>query len=161
MSRLPDPREHADWQIAEAAEEYMKPIKDIASQLDIEEDELLLHGHYVAKVDYKKVLNRLKDKPDGKYIDVTAITPTPLGEGKSTSTMGLVEGMGQRGMNVTAAIRQPSGGPTMNVKGSAAGGGLAQCIPLTPFSLGLTGDINAIMNAHKPGHGGSDQPHAA
>ncbi len=148
MSRLPDPREHADWQIAEAAEEYMKPIKDIASQLDIEEDELLLHGHYVAKVDYKKVLNRLKDKPDGKYIDVTAITPTPLGEGKSTSTMGLVEGMGQRGMNVTAAIRQPSGGPTMNVKGSAAGGGLAQCIPLTPFSLGLTGDINAIMNAH-------------
>ena len=147
-SKLPDPREHADWQIAEAAEEYMKPIKDIASQLDIQEDELLLHGHYVAKVDYKKVLNRLKDKPDGKYIDVTAITPTPLGEGKSTSTMGLVEGMGQRKVNVTAAIRQPSGGPTMNVKGSAAGGGLAQCIPLTPFSLGLTGDINAIMNAH-------------
>jgi methylenetetrahydrofolate dehydrogenase (NADP+)/methenyltetrahydrofolate cyclohydrolase/formyltetrahydrofolate synthetase len=102
----------------------------------------------VAKVDYKKVLNRLKDKPDGKYIDVTAITPTPLGEGKSTSTMGLVEGMGKRGLNVTAAIRQPSGGPTMNIKGSAAGGGLAQCIPLTPFSLGLTGDINAIMNAH-------------
>ena len=148
MSRLPDPREHADWQIAEAAEDYMKPIKEIASQLDIQEDELLLHGHYVAKVDYKKVLNRLKDKPDGKYIDVTAITPTPLGEGKSTSTMGLVEGMGQRKVNVTAAIRQPSGGPTMNVKGSAAGGGLAQCIPLTPFSLGLTGDINAIMNAH-------------
>jgi formate--tetrahydrofolate ligase len=102
----------------------------------------------VAKVDYKKVLERLKDKPDGKYIDVTAITPTPLGEGKSTTTMGLVEGMGQRGLNVTAAIRQPSGGPTMNIKGSAAGGGLAQCIPLTPFSLGLTGDINAIMNSH-------------
>lgn len=148
MSKLPDPRENADYVIAEAAEEYMKPIKEIAGQLDLTDEELLLHGHYVAKIDFKKVLERLKDKPDGKYIDVTAITPTPLGEGKSTSTMGLLQGMGQRGLKVTAAIRQPSGGPTMNIKGSAAGGGLAQCIPLTPFSLGLTGDINAIMNAH-------------
>ncbi len=148
MSKLPDPTKNPDYVIAEAAEEFMKPIKEIADGLGLTEDELLLHGHYVAKVDYKKVLERLKDKPDGKYIDVTAITPTPLGEGKSTSTMGLVEGMGKLGLNVTAAIRQPSGGPTMNIKGSAAGGGLAQCIPLTPFSLGLTGDINAIMNAH-------------
>lgn len=148
MPKLPDPRENADYIIAEAAEEYMKPIKDIAGELGITEEELLLHGHYVAKVDFKKLLERLKDRPDGKYIDVTAITPTPLGEGKSTSSMGLVEGLGQRKVNVTAAIRQPSGGPTMNIKGSAAGGGLAQCIPLTPFSLGLTGDINAIMNAH-------------
>ncbi|KIX11871.1 formate--tetrahydrofolate ligase [Dethiosulfatarculus sandiegensis] len=145
---MPDPTKNPDWKIAQAAEEFMKPIKEIAGDLGITDDELLLHGHYVAKVDYKKVLDRLKDKPDGKYVDVTAITPTPLGEGKSTTTMGLVEGMGQRGMNVTAAIRQPSGGPTMNIKGSAAGGGLAQCIPLTPFSLGLTGDINAIMNSH-------------
>jgi methylenetetrahydrofolate dehydrogenase (NADP+) / methenyltetrahydrofolate cyclohydrolase / formyltetrahydrofolate synthetase len=148
MSNLPDPRENPDYVIAEAAEEYMRPIKDIASELGITDEELLLHGHYVAKIDYKKVLARLADKPDGKYVDVTAITPTPLGEGKSTSTMGLLQGMGKRGVNVTAAIRQPSGGPTMNIKGSAAGGGLAQCIPLTPFSLGLTGDINAIMNAH-------------
>ncbi|WP_044351345.1 formate--tetrahydrofolate ligase [Dethiosulfatarculus sandiegensis] len=148
MPKLPDPTKNPDWKIAQAAEEFMKPIKEIAGDLGITDDELLLHGHYVAKVDYKKVLDRLKDKPDGKYVDVTAITPTPLGEGKSTTTMGLVEGMGQRGMNVTAAIRQPSGGPTMNIKGSAAGGGLAQCIPLTPFSLGLTGDINAIMNSH-------------
>ncbi|MBU1155276.1 MAG: formate--tetrahydrofolate ligase [Proteobacteria bacterium] len=148
MSKLPDPRENPDYVIAEAAEEYMRPIKDIASELGITDEELLLHGHYVAKVDFKKLLERLKDRPDGKYIDVTAITPTPLGEGKSTSSMGLVEGLGQRKVNVTAAIRQPSGGPTMNIKGSAAGGGLAQCIPLTPFSLGLTGDINAIMNAH-------------
>ncbi|MBU4565253.1 MAG: formate--tetrahydrofolate ligase [Desulfarculus sp.] len=148
MPKLPDPRENADYIIAEAAEEYMKPIKDIAGELGITDEELLLHGHYVAKVDFKKLLERLKDRPDGKYIDVTAITPTPLGEGKSTSSMGLVEGLGQRKVNVTAAIRQPSGGPTMNIKGSAAGGGLAQCIPLTPFSLGLTGDINAIMNAH-------------
>ncbi len=143
-----DPTKHADWEIAEAAESSMKQVYQLAEELALEKEELLPHGHYVAKVDYKKVLERLKDKPDGKYIDVTAITPTPLGEGKSTSTMGLTEGMGKRGKNVIATIRQPSGGPTMNVKGSAAGGGLAQCIPLTPFSLGLTGDINAIMNAH-------------
>jgi formate--tetrahydrofolate ligase len=99
-------------------------------------------------VDFKKVLKRLEGRPDGKYVDVTAITPTPLGEGKSTSTIGLTQGLGKRGKNVIAAIRQPSGGPTMNIKGSAAGGGLSQVIPLTPFSLGLTGDINAIMNSH-------------
>ncbi len=143
-----DPTKMADWQIAEEAEKTMKTVYQLREELGLEEQELLPHGHYVAKVDYRKVLDRLKDRPDGKYIDVTAITPTPLGEGKSTSSMGLVEGMGKRGKNVVAAIRQPSGGPTMNIKGSAAGGGLAQCIPLTPFSLGLTGDINAIMNAH-------------
>ena len=148
MPKLPDPTKNPDWKIAQAAEKYMKPIKEIAEPLGITEEELLLHGHHVAKVDFKKVLKRLEKKPNGKYIDVTAITPTPLGEGKSTSTMGLLQGMGKLGLNVTAAIRQPSGGPTMNIKGSAAGGGLAQCIPLTPFSLGLTGDINAIMNAH-------------
>jgi formate--tetrahydrofolate ligase len=140
--------EEPDYVIAEAGEEYMKKVYQLGEELGLESEELLPHGHYVAKVDFAKVLERLKDKPDGKYIDVTAITPTPLGEGKSTSTMGLVEGMGQRGKRVTAAIRQPSGGPTMNIKGSAAGGGMAQCIPLTPFSLGLTGDINAIMNTH-------------
>ncbi len=143
-----DPTKHADWEIAEAAEKNMKKVYQLAEELKLDQEELLPHGHYVAKVDYKKVLNRLKDVPDGKYIDVTAITPTPLGEGKSTSTMGLTQGMGKLGKNVIATIRQPSGGPTMNVKGSAAGGGLAQCVPLTPFSLGLTGDINAIMNAH-------------
>lgn len=137
-----------DWQIAEEAEKTMKPIKQIAEELGITDEELLPYGHYIAKVDYQKVLERLKDKTNGKYIDVTAITPTPLGEGKSTTTIGLVQGLGRRGKKVTAAIRQPSGGPTMNVKGSAAGGGLSQCIPLTEFSLGFTGDINAIMNAH-------------
>jgi len=145
---LPDPTKNPDWKIAEAAESSMKTVYQLRDELGLTEEELLPYGHYVAKIDYLKVLDRLKDRPDGKYVDVTAITPTPLGEGKSTSTMGLVEGLGQRGVKVTAAIRQPSGGPTMNIKGSAAGGGLAQCIPLTPFSLGLTGDINAIMNAH-------------
>jgi formate--tetrahydrofolate ligase len=90
----------------------------------------------------------VKNLPLGKYVDVTAITPTPLGEGKTTTTMGLVEGLGKIGKRPVGAIRQPSGGPTFNIKGSAAGGGLAQCIPLAPFSLGLTGDIDAITNAH-------------
>ena len=143
-----DPTKMADWQIAEEAEKSMKTVYQLRDELGLKEEELLPHGHYVAKVDFAKVLKRLAGKPDGKYIDVTAITPTPLGEGKSTCSMGLVEGLGKRGKKVCAAIRQPSGGPTMNIKGSAAGGGLAQCIPLTPFSLGLTGDINAIMNAH-------------
>jgi len=143
-----DPTKHADWEIAQEAESRMKTVYQLAEELGLDKEELLPHGHYVGKVDFARVLDRLKSKPDAKYIDVTAITPTPLGEGKSTSTMGLVEGLGKRGKSVTAAIRQPSGGPTMNIKGSAAGGGLAQCIPLTPFSLGLTGDINAIMNAH-------------
>ncbi len=143
-----DPTKHADWQIAEAAEKTMKTSQQLAEELGIKNDELLPHGHYIAKVDYARVLERLKDKPDGKFIEVTAITPTPLGEGKSTTTLGLLQGMGKRGEKVTACIRQPSGGPTMNIKGSAAGGGLSQCIPLTEFSLGLTGDINAVMNAH-------------
>lgn len=143
-----DPTKHADWEIAEAAESKMKTVYRLGEELGLEKHELLPHGHYVAKVDFKAVLERLKDRPDAKYVDVTAITPTPLGEGKSTTTMGLTQGLGKRGKNVVAAIRQPSGGPTMNIKGSAAGGGLSQCIPLTPFSLGLTGDINAIMNAH-------------
>jgi formate--tetrahydrofolate ligase len=143
-----DPTKHADWEIAEAAEKSMKTIYEMGERLGLTKEELLPQGHHIGKIDYRAVLERLQDKPNGKYIDVTAITPTPLGEGKSTSTMGLVQGLGKIGKNVSAAIRQPSGGPTMNIKGSAAGGGLAQCIPLTPFSLGLTGDINAIMNAH-------------
>ncbi len=146
-----DPTKLADWQVAEEAEKEMKTVYQLAEGLGIKNEELIPYGHYFGKVDFEAVLERLKNRPDGKYIDVTAITPTPLGEGKSTSTMGLVQGFGKRGKLVTGAIRQPSGGPTMNVKGSAAGGGLSQCIPLTPFSLGLTGDINDIMNAHNLG----------
>jgi formyltetrahydrofolate synthetase len=150
MKKL-DPTKLADWQIAEECEKDMKTVNQLAEDLGIKNEELLPYGHYYGKVDFAPVLERLKNKPNGKYIDVTAITPTPLGEGKSTSTMGLVQGMGKRGLKVTGAIRQPSGGPTMNIKGSAAGGGLAQCVPLTPFSLGLTGDINDIINAHNLG----------
>jgi formate--tetrahydrofolate ligase len=143
-----DPTKHADWEIAEAAEKTMKTVYQLGEEMGLEKQELLPHGHYIAKMDFQSILKRLEKRPDGKYIDVTAITPTPLGEGKSTTTIGLTQGIGKRGKSVIATIRQPSGGPTMNVKGSAAGGGLSQCIPLTPFSLGLTGDINAIMNAH-------------
>ena len=143
-----DPKAHADWEIAQEAEKTMKTISQIGRDLGLEESELLPYGHYMGKVDFRKVLDRLADRPNGKYVDVTAITPTPLGEGKSTTTIGLVQGLGKRAKRASAAIRQPSGGPTMGVKGSAAGGGLSQCIPLTQYSLGFTGDINAVMNAH-------------
>ena len=137
-----------DWQIAEAAEEQMKPVRQLADELGLKEDELLPMGRTLGKVDYIKVLDRLKGAPQAKYINVTAITPTPLGEGKTTTAIGLIEGLGKMGKRAVGAIRQPSGGPTFNIKGSAAGGGLAQCIPLTPFSIRLTGDIDSITNAH-------------
>ncbi len=146
--KLLSPCGHADWEIAEEAEAFMKNIYELGSELGLEKQEIIPYGHYVGKVEYASVLSRLEDKPNGKYIDVTAITPTPLGEGKSTTTIGLVQGLAKRGKHSSAAIRQPSGGPTMGVKGSAAGGGRSQCIPLTKYSLGFTGDINAVMNAH-------------
>ena len=147
-----DPVKMADWQVAGAAEENMKKVTELADELGILGEELLPYGHHIAKVDYEKCYKRNQRKPNAKYIEVTAITPTPLGEGKTTTSMGLVPGLAHRlypqGKIVTGAIRQPSGGPTFNIKGSAAGGGLSQCIPLTPFSLGLTGDIDNINNAH-------------
>jgi formate--tetrahydrofolate ligase len=139
--------EMADWQISEAAEVNMPTPEAWCEKLNLEKDEMLPMGR-LAKLDFLKIINRLKDRPDGKYIEVTAITPTPLGEGKSTTSIGLMEGLGKRGKNVGGALRQPSGGPTMNVKGTAAGGGNALLVPMTEFSLGLTGDINDIMNAH-------------
>ena len=143
-----DPKKFADWEIAQDAETRMKTISRLGSELGLEDDELLPYGKFMGKVDDRAVLTRLASRPNGKYVDVTAITPTPLGEGKSTTTIGLVQGLAKRGKTASAAIRQPSGGPTMGVKGSAAGGGLSQCIPLTQYSLGFTGDINAVMNTH-------------
>ncbi len=142
-----DPRKLPDWQIAEIAEETMPSIQEWQDKLGLKKDEIIPMGK-LCRVDFMKVIDRLKSKPDGKYIEVTAITPTPLGEGKTTTSMGLMEGLGKRGKNAGGCIRQPSGGPTMNVKGTAAGGGKALLIPMTEFSLGLTGDINDIMNAH-------------
>jgi methylenetetrahydrofolate dehydrogenase (NADP+)/methenyltetrahydrofolate cyclohydrolase/formyltetrahydrofolate synthetase len=136
-----------DWQISEAAEENMPTPDEWREKLNLQKDEVIPFGR-LCRLDFMKIIERLKAKPDGKYIEVTAITPTPLGEGKSTTSCGLMEGMGKRGLNVGGCLRQPSGGPTMNIKGTAAGGGNALLIPMTEFSLGLTGDINDIMNAH-------------
>jgi formate--tetrahydrofolate ligase len=136
-----------DWQISEAAEENMPTPEEWRDKLGLKKEEMNIMGR-LSKLDFLNIMNRLQDRPDGKYIEVTAITPTPLGEGKSTTSVGLMEGLGKRGKNVGGALRQPSGGPTMNIKGSAAGGGNAILIPMTEFSLGLTGDINDIMNAH-------------
>lgn len=136
-----------DWQISEAAEARMKSIYQLGDEMGLMKDEVIPYGR-IGRVDFMKIMERLGDKPDGKYIDVTAITPTPLGEGKTTTSLGLIEGLGKRGKSAGGAIRQPSSGPTFNVKGSAAGGGNAQAIPLTEFSLGLTGDINNVTSAH-------------
>jgi methylenetetrahydrofolate dehydrogenase (NADP+)/methenyltetrahydrofolate cyclohydrolase/formyltetrahydrofolate synthetase len=136
-----------DWQISDAAEKNMPTPDEWREKLGLQKDEIIPFGR-LCRLDFMKIIERLKKKQDGKYIEVTAITPTPLGEGKTTTTMGILEGLGKRGKNVGGCIRQPSGGPTMNIKGTAAGGGNALLIPMTEFSMGLTGDINDIMNAH-------------
>ena len=135
----------SDIEIAQAAE--MIPIAEVAKILGLSEDDIDYFGKWKAKV-HLDVLEKLKDRPNGKYIDVTAITPTPLGEGKTTTTVGLTEALGVLGKNVMCCIRQPSMGPTFNIKGGAAGGGYSQIIPMEDFNLHLTGDIHAISVAH-------------
>lgn len=146
-----DPTRMADWQIAEAAEATMRTPGELGEAMGLLPEEIITYGRQIARVDQSAIRRRLADAPRGKYVNVTAITPTPLGEGKTTTTIGLIEGLARRGRRAMGAIRQPSGGPTFNIKGSAAGGGLAQCIPLTTFSMGLTGDIDRITNAHNLG----------
>jgi formate--tetrahydrofolate ligase len=143
-----DPKKLKGWEIAEAAEEQMKSLGQVADEMGLRQDELIPMGRGLAKVDCQKVLARLKDASTAKYVDVTAITPTPFGEGKTTTTIGLIEGLGKLGKHPVGAIRQSSGGPTFNIKGTAAGGGLAQCIPLMPISIRLTGDVDCVTNAH-------------
>ena len=145
-----DPIKFKDWQIAEDAEKNLPGVEYFREKMGLLPDEIIPYGK-TPKLDFIKIMNRLKDKPDGKFIEVTAITPTPLGEGKSTTSLGIIEGLGYLGKSVGGCLRQPSGAPTMNVKGTAAGGGNALLIPMTEFSLGLTGDINDIMNAHNLG----------
>jgi len=136
----------SDIDIAQAAE--LKPINLIAEELGLKPEELEMYGEFKAKVRLN-VLDRLKDVPDGKYIDVTAITPTPLGEGKSTTMVGLSQALGAHlGKRVFTCIRQPSQGPTFGIKGGAAGGGYSQVIPMEDFNLHLTGDIHAITAAN-------------
>jgi formyltetrahydrofolate synthetase len=136
----------SDIEIAQEAE--LKPISQVAEELGLLPDEYDPYGKYIAKVNLS-VLERLADVPDGKYIDVTAITPTPLGEGKTTTTVGLSQALGAHlGKRVLTAIRQPSQGPTFGIKGGAAGGGYSQVIPMEDFNLHLTGDIHAISAAN-------------
>jgi formyltetrahydrofolate synthetase len=136
----------SDIEIAQAGK--LKPILQIAQELGIKESELEFYGPYKAKVKLE-ILNRLANRPNGKYIDVTAITPTPLGEGKSTTMVGLSQALGAHlGKRVFTCIRQPSQGPTFGIKGGAAGGGYSQVIPMEDFNLHLTGDIHAITAAH-------------
>ncbi len=135
----------SDIEIAQAAD--LKPIKEIAEKVGLRRDELELYGDYKAKVKLDAYEER-KDEPDGKYIDVTAIQPTPLGEGKTTTNIGLTQALGKIGKKVMTAIRQPSQGPTFGIKGGAAGGGYSQVIPMEDFNLHLTGDIHAIGAAH-------------
>ncbi|MCI0520506.1 MAG: formate--tetrahydrofolate ligase, partial [Chloroflexi bacterium] len=141
--RFPVP---SDIEIAQEAE--LKPVTQIAEEVGLLPDELELHGTYKAKVKLE-VLERLKDVPNGVYVDVTAITPTPLGEGKSTTMMGLSQALGAHlGKRVFTCIRQPSQGPTFGIKGGAAGGGYSQVVPMEEFNLHLTGDIHAITAAN-------------
>lgn len=135
----------SDLEIAYAAK--LKPITEIATELGLEESEVIPYGSTKAKV-HLDVLKRVAGNPKGKYVDVTAITPTPLGEGKTTTTIGLVQGLGTLGHKSIACIRQPSLGPTFGIKGGAAGGGYSQVVPMDEFNLHLTGDMHAISAAH-------------
>lgn len=136
----------SDIEIAQEAQ--LKPITQVAEEMGILPDELELYGPFKAKIKLE-LLNRLKDAPNGKYVDVTAITPTPLGEGKTTTTVGLSQALGaELGKRVITCIRQPSQGPTFGIKGGAAGGGYSQVIPMEDFNLHLTGDIHAITAAN-------------
>jgi formyltetrahydrofolate synthetase len=136
----------SDIDIAQAAE--LLPAVKVAAGLGLGEDDLDLYGKYKAKI-HLDVLDRLKDKPLGHYVDVTAITPTPLGEGKTTTTVGLSQALGAHlGRRVMTVVRQPSMGPTFGIKGGAAGGGYSQVVPMEDFNLHLTGDIHAVTVSH-------------
>jgi len=136
----------SDIAIAQAAE--LRPIVEVAAALGLSEDDLDLYGRSKAKV-HLDVLERLKDRPLGRYVDVAAITPTPLGEGKTTTTIGLSQALGAHlGRKVVTVVRQPSMGPNFGIKGGAAGGGYSQIVPMEDFNLHLTGDIHAVTVAH-------------
>ena len=135
----------SDIEIAQQAK--MQKITDVAAKLGISEDDIELYGKYKAKLSYD-LIRRVKDKKDGKLILVTAITPTPAGEGKSTTTVGLAQGLAKLGKKVIVALREPSLGPCMGIKGGAAGGGYSQVVPMEDINLHFTGDFHAITSAH-------------
>ncbi|MCZ6519607.1 MAG: formate--tetrahydrofolate ligase [Actinobacteria bacterium] len=140
-----DPSFPSDLEIARTAK--VRPIKEIALDVGLEESEIIPYGDTKAKI-HLDILRRIGSNPKGKYVDVTAITPTPLGEGKTTTVIGLVQGLGALGHRSIACIRQPSMGPTFGIKGGAAGGGYSQVVPMDEFNLHLTGDMHAITVAH-------------
>ena len=135
----------SDIEIAQQAK--MQKITDVAAKLGISEDDIELYGKYKAKLSYD-LIRRVKDKKDGKLILVTAITPTPAGEGKSTTTVGLAQGLAKLDKKVIVALREPSLGPCMGIKGGAAGGGYSQVVPMEDINLHFTGDFHAITSAH-------------
>jgi formate--tetrahydrofolate ligase len=142
-----EPRSPVPSDLEIAQEAPLEPVLEVATRCGLDADDLELYGKYKAKV-HLDVADRLSDRPQGKYIDVTAITPTPLGEGKTTVTVGLTQGLGRIGKNAYTCIRQPSMGPTFGIKGGAAGGGYSQIIPMEDFNLHLTGDLHAVSMAH-------------
>lgn len=135
----------SDIEIAQAAK--LRPIREVAEELGLTEDDIDYYGKYKAKI-HLDVLQRFKDRPNAKYVDVTAITPTPLGEGKTVTTIGVSQGLHYIGKKVLTCIRQPSQGPMFGIKGGAAGGGYAQVVPMEDFNLHLTGDIHAVGAAN-------------
>jgi len=146
-ARYPEPKSPVPSDLEIAQEAAIEPILSIAERVGLGPDDLDLYGKYKAKV-HLDVRGKFADRPAGRYVDVTAITPTPLGEGKTTTTVGLAQGLGRLGKNVFTCIRQPSMGPTFGIKGGAAGGGYSQVIPMEDFNLHLTGDIHAVSAAH-------------
>ena len=147
MSSYVAPRTPVPSDLEIAQEAPLDPILDIAAQVGLQPEDLDLYGAYKAKV-HLDVRDSFADRPLGKYVDVTAITPTPLGEGKTTTAVGLSQGLGRLGHSVFTTLRQPSMGPTFGIKGGAAGGGYSQVIPMEDFNLHLTGDIHAVSVAH-------------
>ncbi|MGI8659345.1 MAG: formate--tetrahydrofolate ligase, partial [Candidatus Limnocylindria bacterium] len=136
----------SDLAIARSA--TMRPIADVARDLGLRDDEIELYGRTKAKITLDGIRRLESENPRGKYVVVTAITPTPLGEGKSTTTVGLAQGLNRIGRRAAVCIRQPSLGPVFGIKGGAAGGGYSQIIPMDDFNLHLTGDVHAIGAAH-------------
>ena len=140
------------WPVPEdleiAQEAVLRPIQDVARDAGLLEDELELYGRHVAKIDYPRALERLRDRPDGKLIAVTAITPTPLGEGKTVTSFALGQALARAGKSIINTFREPSKGPTFGIKGGATGGGYSQALPMESINLHFTGDIHAVETAH-------------
>ncbi|MCK4387172.1 MAG: formate--tetrahydrofolate ligase, partial [Dehalococcoidia bacterium] len=136
----------SDIEIAQEAE--LRPITEVAKDAGILDEELEPYGKYMAKIDYAKVLERTRDFPNAKFVTVTAITPTPLGEGKTVTAFGLGQALALKGIRVINTYREPSKGPTFGIKGGACGGGYSQALPMENINLNFTGDIHACESAH-------------